>query len=80
MSNHYYVWLPVKIFIGCFLALVSLLYLSPAQATYATASGGLTLQVDVGFDATYKDGYWTPVRVSLNNDGPDFQGTLSVST
>ena len=39
-----------------------------------------TLQVDVGFQATYRSGYWTPVHVTLSNNGADFRGVLSVST
>jgi hypothetical protein len=38
------------------------------------------MQVNMGFDSTYKIGYWTPVNVILNNHGADFRGTLSINT
>jgi hypothetical protein len=37
------------------------------------------MQVEVGFDQDYREGYWEPVYVTLNNNGPNFQGTLTAS-
>ncbi|GAC1310263.1 MAG: hypothetical protein NVSMB27_47260 [Ktedonobacteraceae bacterium] len=34
----------------------------------------------MGFQATYRSGYWTPVHVTLSNTGADFSGVLSLST
>jgi hypothetical protein len=39
-----------------------------------------TLQVAVGFEDDARLDYWTPVQITLNNDGPDFKGVLSVTT
>ncbi len=36
--------------------------------------------VSAGFDTRYRDGNWIPVTVSLSNSGPDFNGSLSIST
>lgn len=36
------------------------------------------LTARAGFDGYYKDGIWVPVRVTLENDGPDVEGTLRV--
>jgi hypothetical protein len=34
----------------------------------------------VGFEDDARVDYWTPVQITLNNDGPDFRGTLSATT
>ena len=39
-----------------------------------------TLQLAVGFDETARLDYWTPARITLQNDGPNFSGTLSATT
>src|SRR5712691_3180262 len=77
----------LKVLMGCFLALALSLLLSQSQAAaYTTANPTVmtasspTLQVDVGFQATYRSGYWTPVHVVLSNNGADFKGVLSLST
>jgi uncharacterized membrane protein YhaH (DUF805 family) len=44
------------------------------------ANSGPTLtQVNAGFDSRFHDGNWVPVHVTLDNNGSDFQGTVSVS-
>ena len=50
----------------------------PALGAAPALAGGLTLTGRVGFDNYYKDGLWTPVRVTVANDGPDVNGTLQV--
>jgi hypothetical protein len=42
------------------------------------AQGAVTLTAQAGFDAYYKEGYWTPIRVALNNVGNDLNGQLRV--
>jgi len=87
MQDHRYARLQLKIIlkllVGCSLAFIALLSLSPAQASaYAgeTPSRNLTLQLDVGFNSFYRIGYWTPIRVRLGNQGADFRGTLAINT
>ena len=41
---------------------------------------GPTFQVKAGFDSHYSDGNWVPVQITLRNDGPDFNGILSLIT
>src|SRR5712692_12002414 len=48
--------------------------------TRTIATGGPTLQINVGFDDDSRVGYWTPVQITLSNDGADFTGTLSATT
>lgn len=36
-------------------------------------------QVSAGFDARFHDGNWIPVRVTLDNTGSDFQGSVAVN-
>jgi hypothetical protein len=58
-------------------------FLFPAQASAYTKNtpGALpTLQVVVGFEDDARVDYWTPVQITLNNDGPDFRGALSATT
>src|SRR5215471_20415921 len=93
MPGYSYTWLQSKIALkGCCLtlALWSFLLLSSVQAPAAHAASppssptinrrDLTLQVDVGFNSFYRIGYWTPIRITLNNQGPDFSGTLAINT
>jgi hypothetical protein len=61
-------------------------FLFPARASAHTRdtnnipTGGLTLQLAVGFDDDSRLNYWTPAWITLNNDGPDFTGVLSATT
>jgi hypothetical protein len=52
------------------------------QATHSAlpVASSVSMQVTVGFDSSYKIGYWTPVRVTLSNQGADFHGALSINT
>ncbi len=59
------------------LAMLCWLFFSPMHTAVPSASG-LTLRIDAGFNDLYRVDYWTPVRVTIHNSGPSFQGTLSV--
>jgi CheY-like chemotaxis protein len=87
MQDHGYAWLQLKtilrLLVCCGLAFIGLLSFSPAQATAHaedTPARNLTLQLDVGFNSFYRIGYWTPIRVTLSNEGADFRGTLAINT
>jgi hypothetical protein len=75
----------LKIVVGCCLVLAFAFLSSPVQASANTTANmhagasGPTLQVDVGFEATFKSEYWTPVYVVVSNGDANFAGTLSVS-
>ncbi len=45
-----------------------------------TPAAAPVLQMNVGFEDDSRLEYWTPVQISLNNDGADFKGTLSATT
>jgi len=45
-----------------------------------TPAAAPVLQMNVGFEDDSRLEYWTPVQISLNNDGVDFKGTLSATT
>src|SRR5437660_2977258 len=49
-------------------------------SSLAAPAAGPTMQVQAGFNSRYRDGNWTPVQVTLRNDGPDFNGKVSVIT
>ena len=64
-------------------SLIFLFFLLPAQASAHTKNTPAvlpTLQVAVGFEDDSRLDYWTPVQITLNNDGPDFRGVLSATT
>jgi hypothetical protein len=42
------------------------------------AVSNLSLQVDMGFQATYKDNYWVPVTIHITNNGAAFKGRLTI--
>ena len=47
-------------------------------SVYASSSGP-TMQINAGFGAYYRLGAWVPLYITLRNNGPDFNGTLSTS-
>jgi len=61
------------------LALLLLALLFPMQAS-AHTRGGPTLQINVGFEDDSRVGYWTPVEITMSNNGANFSGTLSATT
>ena len=64
---------------SCF-AFTVLYFVFPTQALAHEHIGVPTFQVNAGFESHYRDGNWVPVQVTLHNDGPDFNGTLSLIT
>lgn len=65
---------------GSCIVLALLFFFSPAQAQARTVTSGPSFQVKAGFETRYRDGNWVPVQVSIRNDSPDFNGTLSLET
>ena len=62
---------------SCF-ALFLLCFIFPTQALAHEVTGKPSFQVNAGFETHYRDGNWVPVQITLNNDGPDFRGVLSL--
>ncbi len=63
----------------CFaIALINFAF--PKQVLAQERTGEPTFQVKAGFESHYRDGNWVPVQITLRNDGPDFNGTLSLIT
>src|SRR6266516_4230189 len=89
MLDHHFAWLQprntLKILVGCCLVFTFFLLLPAAHARISARVAdkpvsGLTLKLDVGFNSFYRMGFWTPVRVTLNNTGADFSGKLAINT
>src|SRR5438876_7135661 len=59
---------------------ILLFLLTTAQVSAHTqaARPNLSLQVDMGFQATYKEVYWVPVNVHITNNSTQFTGKLEV--
>lgn len=62
----------------CLLSLlaVSGLNVFKANAAPPSQTASLTLAARAGFDGYYKAGTWVPVRITLENNGPDVNATL----
>lgn len=80
---------PIRVLIGACFALALALLLFPLSASahainktsiLIAPQAGPTMQVQAGFSSRYRDGNWTPIQVTLHNDGPDFTGKVSVNT
>lgn len=63
-----------------FFALYSYTMLASSTPKVSKSSHNPTMTIEAGFQNTYRSGYWTPVRVTINNAGPAFQGRLSIQT
>src|SRR6266571_5779634 len=64
-------------------SLILFFILFPAQASAYTKNSPVvlpTLQIAVGFEDDSRLNYWTPVEVTLSNEGSNFTGVLSVTT
>src|SRR5690348_3246890 len=44
----------------------------------SAAGSPLSISVQIGYHGSLKLGQWMPVSVDLQNNGPDFEGTLEV--
>lgn len=60
-------------------ALALLLLGGPGHAVHAQASSGIRLTARVGFDGYCKQESWVPVKVTLENTGPDITGRVQAS-
>ncbi|MBA2395450.1 MAG: hypothetical protein H0V70_22195 [Ktedonobacteraceae bacterium] len=70
---------------GFTLAIPLLLFFLIAPAAQVSAHShtkpvisNLSMQVEMGFQSTYRDNYWVPVIIHINNNGAAFQGKLSI--
>jgi hypothetical protein len=74
------VWVPIS---ACFALILAFLFCSLSTqahaASHAARAGGPTFRVNAGFDSRFRDGNWIPVQVTLRNDGPNFNGKISVN-
>ncbi|HWZ18521.1 MAG TPA: hypothetical protein VNW73_06970 [Ktedonobacteraceae bacterium] len=63
----------------CFV-IVSINVVYPKHVLARERTGGPSFQVKAGFESHYRDGNWVPVQITLRNNGPDFNGMLSLIT
>lgn len=64
----------MSLFLACILAYYS--FLQPPIPVVAQDPGGPVLTAAAGLDGFAKGGRWLPVRVTLENNGPDIEGIL----
>ncbi len=65
------------------IALMLAFFLFPVETSAHasnTPAAAPVLQMDVGFEDDSRLDYWTPVQISLSNEGADFKGVLSATT
>ncbi len=55
-------------------------YSNDVPQTPHTPASGPALQVSAGFHTRFRDGNWIPVQINLSNNGPDFEGTITINT
>ncbi len=63
-------------FLRFFLLLFILFAFAAPSGAAAQAADSVTMTVRAGFDRTCKEGHWFPVRVTLENKGPDLEGQV----
>mgnify|MGYP000176875856 CR=1 FL=1 len=64
----------------CAAALIGLAPLGAGRAAPPAQNPAVLMQARAGLDGYYRDGQWLPVRVTLENDGPDVRGRLEIVT
>lgn len=82
-GTKWYENIPYRLVLACVLLIVVVAgVLLPNQHAYAqtVASGEMTITVAVGLDTTARIGYWTPVQITLHNEGGAFRGKVSLRT
>lgn len=50
-----------------------------AQGSHLLSNGPRITKVDAGFGGMYRDGNWVPLQISLENNGPEFDGKIAVN-
>ncbi len=63
-----------RVWITTITCLITLLFIFPT----IVRAEGLTMEAEVGFDGNYLLGYWTPIRVQLENSGSNLEGSIEV--
>ncbi len=61
-------------------ALVLLGFSAAPRQVSGQADSAVALSVSAGFDGYYKEGFWVPVQVRVENQGPAFTGSFTVVT
>lgn len=73
----------IKIAIAiCFIFLSMLFLFAPrslALGTHPLSNGPRIKKIDAGFGGAYRDGNWVPLQISLENNGPEFDGKIAVN-
>ena len=71
-------------FVVCLcISLIFFSFLFPAQSSARAKNSPVvlpTMQIAVGFEDDSRYNYWTPVQVTLSNEGANFTGVLSATT
>ena len=62
---------------ACILALLLLVLVVPSPAV-AAPDAPISMQVIAGFDGISRSGYWQPVSIELQNDGPDLDAEIRI--
>src|SRR5437660_378598 len=66
----------------CFICILMYFLFAPlvsAQGTYPRSNGPSIKKIDAGLGGMYRDGNWVPIRISLENNGPEFDGKIAIN-
>ena len=59
--------------------LISLSLTGFSKVVLAEETSAISTKVEVGFDGKARTGFWMPVVVDMENQGPDFDGEIQIS-
>ena len=61
------------------ITLLTVTLIGTAVPAAAQTPSGVSLNLEVGYDGYFRDGQWTPLRITASNNGADILGTLRVT-
>ena len=69
-------------FSAYFIFILMFLLIAPqisAHGTYPLSRGPRIKKIDAGLGGMYRDGNWVPIQISLENNGPEFDGKIAIN-
>src|SRR2546421_8920891 len=67
----------------CFIFILMFFLCAPpilAQGSHSLSNGPRIKKINIGFGGTYRDQNWVPIQISLENNGPEFDGKIAIDS